>query len=208
MGVHVAGTQHGHTYYLGPLEGTRAPALIAIRSRAPAAYVEFWPLQHAIWQIEAGLSYNDMSADSRELIDRLIPEYKNQLRDNLVKTIQKTCGGVRGKIFGSLCNEMNALNARYQQAQQTLQRYGNNYDALAQQIVHVIPDVYQNPGPMFWSQLNPRVYARVTGGHIWQEMGTLEIRVLPTSGVANRIASDRRRAQYQSDRRPQTRHWQ
>lgn len=189
MGVHVAGTQHGHTYYLGPLEGTRAPALVALRSRAPAANVDFWPLQHTIWQIEGGLSYNDMSADSQQLIDRLIPEYKGQLRDNFVKSMQKSCGGILGRFAGSLCNEANALNERYQQVQQTLQRYANNYEALGQQIVHVIPGEYQNPGPASWSRLSPRVYARVAGGHIWQEMSTLEIRVLPRSGVANATTS-------------------
>jgi hypothetical protein len=191
MGVHVAGTQHGHTYYLGPLEGSRAPALIALRSRAPAAHVEFWPLQHTIWQIEAGLSYNDMSVESQELIDRLIPEYKGELRENFVKTLQKSCSGIRGRVPG-LCDLVRAMTTRYQQAQQTLQRYGNNYEALGQQIVHVVPGEYTNPGPASWSQLNPRVYARVAGGHIWQETSTLEIRVLPSSAAApvaaNRLA--------------------
>lgn len=182
MGVHVAGTQHGHTYYLGPLKGTRAPALIALRSRAPAAQVGFWPLQHTIWQIEAGMSYSEMSSESRQLIDRLIPEYKSQLRDNFVKRLHRACGGMRAGILGPLCNEINALNASYQQVQRTLEQYGNNYEALAHQIVHVLPGVYPNPGPASWSRLSPRVYARVTGGHIWQETSTLEIRVLPQSG--------------------------
>jgi hypothetical protein len=185
MGVHVAGTQHGHTYYLGPLEGTRAPALIALRSRAPAAHVEFWPLQHTIWQIEAGLSYNDMSVESQELIDRLIPEFKNLLRDDFVKVLQKFCSGFRCRMLGPVCTAICALEARYRRAQQTLQRYGNNYEALGQQIVHLVPGVYPNPGPASWSQLNPRVYARVTGGHIWQETSTIEIRVLPSSGATN-----------------------
>jgi hypothetical protein len=191
MGVHVAGTQHGHTYYLGPLEGTRAPALITLRSRAPAAHVEFWPLQHTIWQIEAGLSYSDMSVESQELIDRLIPEYKGELRENFVKTLQKACSGIRGRIPG-LCDVIRALTTRYQQAQETLQRYGNNYEALGQQIVHAVPGTYPNPGPAYWSQLSPRVYARVSGGHIWQETSTIEVRVLPSSGAApvaaNRLA--------------------
>jgi len=189
MGVHVAGTQHGHTYYLGPLEGTRAPALVALRSRAPAAHVEFWPLQHTIWQIEAGLSYNDMSVESQELIDRLIPEFKNLLRDDFVKSLQKFCSGIRGRVPG-LCDLVRAMTTRYQQAQQTLQRYGNNYEALGQQIVHVVPGEYANPGPASWSQLNPRVYARVAGGHIWQETSTIEIRVMPSSGAAPPVAAN------------------
>ncbi len=183
MGIHVAGTQHGHTYYLGPLEGSRAPALIALRSRAPAAHVPFWPLQHTIWQIEAGLSYNDMSPETQQLIDSLIPEYKNLLREDFLKSLQKLCSGVRGRMLGSACDEIRTLTARYQQAQQTLQRYGNNYEALAQQIVHVLPGMYPTPGPASWSRLNARVYARVAGGHIWQETSTIEIRVLPSSGA-------------------------
>lgn len=189
MGVHVAGTQHGHTYYLGPLEGTRAPALIALRSRAPAAHVQFWPLQHTIWQIEGGLAYNDMTPESRTLIDQLIPEYRNQLRENFVRSMQKACGrGILGKVSPGLCTDINILMAQYQQTQATLKRYENNYQALAQQIVHVMPGQYANPGPAYWSRLNPRVYARVTGGHIWQEASTLEVRVLPSSGASNPIA--------------------
>jgi len=130
MGVHVAGTQHGHTYYLGPLEGTRASVLIALRSRAPAAQVEFWQLQHAIWQIEGGLSYNEMSADTQELINRFIPEYKTKLRDNFVKSTQKICAQLSGTILRPFCNDMNVLTARYQQIQQALQSYANNYNAL------------------------------------------------------------------------------
>ena len=190
MGIHVAGTQHGHTYYLGPLEGSRGAALIALRSRAPAAHVKFWPLQHTIWQIEAGLSYNDMSTETQQLIDSLIPEYKNLLREDFLKSLQKLCSGVRGRILGSACDEIKAQIARYQQAQQTLQRYGNNYEALAQQIVHVLPGTYPTPGPASWSQLSPRVYARVAGGHIWQEPSTIEIRVLPSSG-AGFVSMDR-----------------
>jgi len=183
MGVHVAGTQHGHTYYLGPLEGTRAPALIALRSRAPAAHVEFWPLQHAIWEIESGLSYSEMSTQSQELIDRLIPEFRNELRENFIKTLQKLCSGIRGKMFASLCKDIEALIDIYKRAQETLRRYGNDYEALGRELVRVEQGEYRNPGPAWWSQLNPHVYARVTGGHIWQETPTFEIRVLPSSGA-------------------------
>jgi hypothetical protein len=193
MGVHVAGTQRGLAYHLAPLEGTRAPALIALKSRAPAARVEFWPLQRLIWQIQAGLSYNDMSPESRALVDQLIPEYRNQLRENFVQSLQRACGwgGILRKLSGGVCNDINAMMARYHQTQQTLQKYANNYEALAQQIVHVIPGTYPNAGPTSWSQLNPRVYARVTGGHVWQETGNLEVRVIPRSGGPNAVASRR-----------------
>jgi hypothetical protein len=129
-----------------------------------------------------------MTPESQELIDRLIPEFRNLLRDDFVKSLQKFCSGIRGRVPG-LCDLVRALTTRYQQAQQTLQRYGNNYEALGQQIVRVELGEYQHPGPAWWSQLNPRVYARVTGGHIWQETSTIEIRVLPSSAAANVTAS-------------------
>lgn len=191
MGVHVAGTQRGLAYRLAPLEGTRAPALIALKSRAPAAHVQFWPLQHLIWQIQAGLAYSDMSPESRALIDQLIPEYSSQLNENFVQTMQKACGGILGKISRGLCNDINVMMARYQQSQQTLQQYANNYQALAQHMVNVIPGTYPNAGPTSWSQLNPRVYARVTGGHVYNEDANLEIRVLSSTGVANPVANRR-----------------
>jgi hypothetical protein len=126
-----------------------------------------------------------MSAQSQELIDRLIPEYRNELRENFVKTLQKICSGIRGKMFSSLCKEIEALIDTYKRAQETLQRYGNNYEALGQHIVRVDLGEYGSPGPTWWSQLNSRVFARVTGGHIWQETSTIEIRVLPSSGATN-----------------------
>ncbi len=63
-GIHVAGTQRGLRYALAPLTGSRAPILRALLSRSPAARVEYWPLQQLIWEIEGGLTYNEMPVQS------------------------------------------------------------------------------------------------------------------------------------------------
>jgi hypothetical protein len=89
MAVHAAGTQRGLVYRLAPLEGKRAAVLIALKSRAPAAHVSFQALQQLTWQIQGGLSYSEMPASRQQLIDQLVPEYKGNIRENFVTSLQK-----------------------------------------------------------------------------------------------------------------------
>ena len=189
MGIHVAGTQRGLVYALAPLKGERAPIITALLSRAPAAHVEFRPLQELIWQIDGGLSYNEMPPQSRQLIDQLVPEYKGELREDFLTALQNRSnkfGTFLGNIgFKGAANletgAVNALVQEYQRIHQALIQNANNYDALAQNFVHVIPGTAPNPGPTAWSRVNSRVYARLIGGSVYGEMARLEVRVLPSA---------------------------
>lgn len=189
MGIHVAGTQRGLVYALAPLKGERAPIITALLSRAPAAHVEFRPLQELIWQVDGGLSYNEMPPQSQQLIDQLVPEYKGELREDFVTALQNKVNGTGSAINRILrittnvqidTQAIDALLQRYQMSRQILMQYANNYEALAQNFVHVIPGTAPNPGPTAWSRINARVYARLVGGAIYGEMAKLEIRVLPS----------------------------
>ena len=53
-------------------------------------------------------------------------------------------------------------------------------------MVNVLPGTAQSAGPTTWSRLNARVYARLTGGNIYGETGTVEIRVLPSQLARSR----------------------
>ena len=195
--VHIANTQHGLSYHMVPLEGKRAPILIPLLSRAPAAHVQFQPLQTLVWQIEAGLTYNQLPGQSRQLVDQLIPEYRNRLNDDFVTDLQKKCNalgaikGILGQVFnhpgpGSCPQEVETMIQQYQAVRQSLLRESNNFDALSREIVNILPGEMQNTSPTMWSKLNPRVYGRISGGHIYGEKATLELRVLP----GNRSSAD------------------
>jgi hypothetical protein len=204
-GVHAAKTQHGIVYRIAPLQGKRAPIIIALLSRAPAAHVPFMPLQQLVWQLEGGLSYDELPPQSKQLIDELVPEDRNLLGADFVQTLQKfqkatsllsRFPGLQGANAG--IQELEAMIQRYQGLRQTLLNYANNFDALSQQLVNIVPGTADNAGPAAWSQLNSRAYARMTGGRYYGEVGTLQLRVLPGPPTALSCSSNRRlvRASY------------
>lgn len=173
---------------MAPLEGKRAPVLIALESRAAAAHVPFQPLQQLIWQIMGGLSYSEIPPQSQQLVDQLIPEYKNQIKEDFIETLQKNthkldwlCKSLPGVCKASA--ELDALIQRYQQTRQTLLQNINNFEALSRQLVNVLPGTAQNSGPASWSRVSPRVYARLTDGNVFGQLGHLEIRVLPSNAL-------------------------
>ena len=191
--IHVADTQHGLSYRLLPLEGKRASLLIALMSRAPAAHVPFQALQPLIWQIEGGLSYAQLPRQSQQLVDQLVPELKGQLNEDFVSALEKKLNATEFLIrqlplpgparasAQQAAAQIAAMIQRYSITRDMLLRYADNYNALAQQMVHIIPGTAPKAGPTTWSQINSRVYAHITGGSVWQEMAKLEVRVLPSA---------------------------
>ena len=89
MGVHAASSQHGLAYKIAPLEGKRAPILITLMSRAPASHVTFQQLQPLIWQIEGGLSYDQLTPQNQQLVNQLAPEQRDLLNADFVESLQK-----------------------------------------------------------------------------------------------------------------------
>jgi hypothetical protein len=187
MGVHATNTQHGLAYKIAPLQGKRASILIALMSRAPAAHVPYMPLQQLVWQLEGGLSYDKLPPQSKQLIDQLVPEDRSLLKEDFVETLQKAQR--TASIFNSIpglqrtnagSQELEAMIQRYGGLRQILLRYANDFDALSQQLVTVLPGAANNAIPTSWSQLGPRAYARMTGGRYYGELGTLQLRVLPS----------------------------
>jgi hypothetical protein len=192
MGVHAAGTQQGLSYRLAPLQGTRAAVLTALISRAPAAHVEIQTLQSTIWQIGGGMAYSQMSRPSQELIDRLIPEYRNQLNEDFVASLQKQIQILnRMPATRAVGTELEKLVQTYQRVQQSLSQNADNYEALARQFVNVIPGTAPEAGPTSWSRLNARVYARLTGGRIYGQFGNVEVRVLPSGNTGSESPNHR-----------------
>jgi hypothetical protein len=152
-------------------------------------------LQQLIWQIAGGLSYSQLPPQSQRLVDQLIPEFKSRINEDFVETLSKNAhrGDALCKYLPGVCKastEVDALIQRYQQTRQVLLQDANNYEAMARQFVNIIPGMAENAGPASWSQLNKRVYARLTGGKYYGEVGTLEIRVLPAEGSRLSLHSD------------------
>jgi hypothetical protein len=183
--VHATGTQHGLAYRMAPLEGKRAPLLIALESRAAAARPPFQQLQQLIWQIMGGLSYSEMPPQSQSLVDQLIPEYRNQLNEDFVTALQKRLNLLqRIPATAGLATDVEVLIQRYQVIHNTLMQDANNFDALEHELVNIIPGTAQNAGPSSWSQVSSRVYAKLADGNVYGQLGHLQIRVLPRSTPA------------------------
>src|SRR5208337_1796605 len=101
-------------------------------------------LQPLIWQIEGGLSYAQLPRQSQQLVDQLVLELKGQLNEDFVRALEKKLNATEFLIrqlplsgparasAQQAAAQIAAMIQRYSITRDTLLRYADNYNALAQ----------------------------------------------------------------------------
>ncbi|MBV9439195.1 MAG: hypothetical protein JOZ24_04300, partial [Candidatus Eremiobacteraeota bacterium] len=87
-------------FVLGPMRGHRAPAIIAMNSRASSTPLQFSPIQQTSWTIQSGVGFTDFSSGARTVVDTLIPDYKGLLASNVLDDIQGKWSGLSSSLGG------------------------------------------------------------------------------------------------------------
>src|ERR1700736_3971651 len=87
-------------FVLGPMRGHRAPAIIAMNSRASSTPLQFSPLQGTSWTIQGGLGYADFAPQFKTVVDTLIPDYKGQLGSSTLDDIQGKWSSLSSALGG------------------------------------------------------------------------------------------------------------
>src|ERR1700736_8588 len=87
-------------FVLGPMRGHRAPAIIAMNSRASSTPLTFSPVQTTSWTIQSGVGYGDFSGGARSVVDSLIPDYKGLLASNTLDDIQGKWSSLSSAVGG------------------------------------------------------------------------------------------------------------
>jgi hypothetical protein len=188
----------GHIYSLSKMTGKRAHIIIELNLKAAPAF-SFEDIQIVSWSLQAGLSYNEMTKESQRIIDEIIPEFKHQLKESLLKILEKEWNNVSDKSRGLLLsfddginetlNELGETGLRIRELKEFKSRLGevgHDYSRLSELIEVTSQKVKKTDTP--WSKLSTNVYARfVTDGH-FQEIGFIQIRIL-TDEQVRRISS-------------------
>jgi hypothetical protein len=195
--VHQPGS--GTPYVLEPLQGADAAAISALMWRGTLKKLAPAPQLKALtWSIEAGVPYDQLPPEYKQLVDSIIPEYRDQLRGDKVQELEATYAKLTRlpRMFNK------AVPATLEEAAGKLGVVGQIILTLESTHNHFI-DIFRRPGqptsailsgqasplsPVHvaggsWSAVVPgRAYTRFTyvGGNLARD-NVLELRVLPPS---------------------------
>ncbi|NOT77487.1 MAG: hypothetical protein HOP07_00630 [Bacteriovoracaceae bacterium] len=181
---------NGHIYSLSKLEGTRA---VMIRELNLLGSPKFntQDLQIVYWSLQAGLSYDEMTKESQEIINEIIPQYKPLLKESFLSILEKKWNKVSDNSNGlissleesseSLLKELGNVGQKIigiRRFKARLDEVGNDYSQLSELINTTSLTTSLKKSDTSWSQISKNVYARfVTSGH-YQEIGFVQIRIL------------------------------
>ncbi|GAC1574197.1 MAG: hypothetical protein NVS3B7_05960 [Candidatus Elarobacter sp.] len=171
------------SFVLGPMRGKRAPAIVAMNSRAAASSFTFSPLQTTSWEIQGGLGYRDFPAAQRAVVDTLIPDYESMLGVSTLDEIQGKWSSLSSafgapsldSILGQLGGAGQLVVELRDERSQILSQAGD-FEALRRTFAPLrTADVTTLPTP--WSVISPTVWMRMlTQGH-YGDLGTVQIRI-------------------------------
>lgn len=187
-----------HQYSLGKLIGKRASA---IRDLNALALSQFSPkdIQVLSWSIQNGILYEEMSAKSKEIIDKIIPEHKNELKlsfyQSFVDKWNVIAENTRLPHFEELTDEAMSLLGSFGEAVKAIRNFrrkvrerGYDYEDLSSLIS--LPGPSSEKGTeetTSWSQVSENIYVRfLTSGH-YLDIGELQIRVVGRSRAPQAI---------------------
>lgn len=183
----------GHIYSLSKLEGTRGMMIRELNLKSSPKF-NVQDIQIVSWSLQAGLSYDEMTNESRKIIDEAIPQYKPQLRESFISVLEKKWDKVSDNSHGlipsfeesseNLLQELGDVGQKIIEIKNFKARLydaGNDYSRLSELINTTSAFSKKENSETAWSKISDNVYARfVTAGH-FQEIGFIQIRVLEES---------------------------
>jgi hypothetical protein len=170
-------------FVLGAMRGKRAPAIIAMNSRASSTPYQFSPIQGTSWTIQGGLGYADFTPQFKSVVDALIPDYRSQLGTSTLDDIQGKWSSLSSSLGGpsldSILGQLGGAGRLVQELRDERSEIisqANDFNSLSRTFAPIQPaDVSTLESP--WSAVSPTVWMRlVTRGH-YGDVGTMQIRV-------------------------------
>ncbi|WP_157867681.1 hypothetical protein [Gloeothece citriformis] len=176
----------GNRYRLARLNGRLSDALSALYQRASVSDAPIQDVQVLSWSIQSGVSYDNLSSSSKQLVNQLIPDYKQKLDGSFIdKTIKYWNDLSRLTSLPSLDSTLNSLGdtgtfvKSLFRARDEIIRTNFNYRNLAN--AFVIPQDVNLPGGVEttpWSKINDQVYLRFMAPKGALNDGVVQVRIL------------------------------
>lgn len=187
---HSGSSPDAHSYTLSKLEGSRSQIIRELNLMAPLKFnVE--DIQITSWSIQAGLSFEEMTKISQNVVDQILPKYKEELKDSYLKVAERKWNTLASSSRGIIPDFNEASNQlienlgpvgikinEYSKFKNELSEIGHNYQELSRMIETSNESLQTKKGETSWSLISPNVYARfVTDGH-FNQIGFLQIKLI------------------------------
>jgi len=185
----------GHRYTVAPLHGSYADIFSALDTRAPSYHINHAAQQILSWEMQAGMPYADMGAAQRGIVDRVIPDFKQRLKTDVLEQIRAQYSQTVARVPGmpSFDDALNRIGPvgqdilQMEQLRHQMEQPPPTVDELFRELVPYAPLESGGAGPTPWSKYSDRVYVRfVTSGN-YATPGTYQVRVLPPQAISEAL---------------------
>jgi len=179
----------GHTYTLSRMEGKLAPIIRKLNLKAPYHFSSS-DIQIVLWSLQAGLSYEEMTEESQRIIDQVIPEHREELREFFLSSIERKWDRLSEQSAGKLPNLSESISRLPGEAgtrlkemrdfRNKLREVGHDYEELSRLIDTTSSNKKRSETP--WSKVSENIYTRFVTEGSFEDIGFLQVRVLAESG--------------------------
>jgi hypothetical protein len=182
----------GHTYTISRIKGRLAPIIRELNLKAPKFFSSS-DIQIVLWSLEAGLSYEEMTERSKKIIDLIIPQYRDKLKESVFSTFEQKWNNISDKSDGklpSLSESMDNIDGQLGETgfrlkemrdlRNKLREVGHNYEEL-RRLIDTSPS-NKNGSKTPWSKISENIYLRFVTEGSFGNIGFLQIRVIPKPG--------------------------
>ncbi|HXW76599.1 MAG TPA: hypothetical protein VEJ20_04240 [Candidatus Eremiobacteraceae bacterium] len=181
-----------HRYLVAPLQGSAADIFRALDSRAPFYSVPHSLQQMLSWDIQGGLSYDEMPSPIRAVVDQVIPDYRSRLTSDAFDNIQNKFNQISSTVpgmpsFDGALGQMGTVGQAVLQMEalhQQMLEPPPTYQQLISGLVPYSPPVPGGSQVTPWSRYSDRVYVRFTTSGNFSTPGSYQVRVLPEGLVS------------------------
>jgi hypothetical protein len=172
----------GHTYVLEQMKGKLGRLIKNINLKAPAHF-SMSDIQILHWSLMSGLSYEEMTDESRWIIDQVVPEHRNELKESFLGSIEKKLDHLSELSDGKVptLNDIPYLEGM-RSFRDRLREVGNDYEKL-KSLIDTSPSKKKRTETP-WSKISENIYARFVTEGSFGDIGFLQVRVIPESGRA------------------------
>jgi hypothetical protein len=143
------------------------------------------------WSLMSGLSYEEMTEASQKIIDRIVPEHRNNLKESFLSSMEKKFDRLSELSNGTTPT---LSDISYLEGMRTfrdkIREVGNNYEDL-KSLVDITPR-NKKESHSHWSKISENIFARFVTEGSFGDIGFLQVRVIPESGRAINSESQRK----------------
>ncbi len=180
----------GHIYSLASLQGKRAGLIRDINVKAVPRF-NSPDVQILVWSLQAGLSYDELTDQSKKIVDFVfLEDGKELLKESFLRSFENNWNSLSEKSaslipsfdhasdnFLESMGEVGTIVSNMRTFRSQLRISGNNYSVLSN-LIDLKTEFSKGSPETGWSKVSDQVFARFVTEGSFQEVGLVQIRVM------------------------------